>query len=287
MVDMGVALESSSFKFIITPGEFKNRAYTDSVLRSAVEGVDAVVAPKDMSTLKDVSVPGVLRVEKMRLDSVESILRSVKDGRNSEIYANSVIKTGRIEPKLVAFSQTFVQERKLLGLYNSKRLYKDFDFAGLSVHTSSIINYKGQEGRLVAFYLPPIVENIDKRELEIPLDNLRMRAIREESVILPTVNGNYEIKLGPVIRGAEAILENKSISTLRVLIDGAHRSFHMDMAGDETHVIDINGSDGGAPSMPIDINEVVMTSAKPAPDDRLLGRNEQAFRNLKWVAIDG
>lgn len=288
MVGMGVELEKTGFRFMISPNDFLNRTYHDSDLASKVKASDAVIALRDMSKLQDIHSPGSLSIELMKRTSLESLIRSVSNTHGSEVYAKAKIDVGRTSPVFAYSSQTFVQANKLLDLFLMRNFFREFDFPGLSKNPSYVVRYSGVEGKFVAFYVPPIVEMMDKTEMTVPLSNLRRRGEREDTLTLPSVNGDGIIVISEIVGAAEELMRNASINIIPVLRDGAHRSSLVGVAGTTIHTININGSEATATSVPIENSRVVMTTKKPEKlEDRLLGYNKDSWVNLKWIGIDG
>jgi hypothetical protein len=224
------------------------------------------------------------------------LIRSIPDNRGKEVYSGAMIRTGKISQSLVSNYQTFVQRDKLVGIYLLNRFFSYFDFAGMSSSESCVITSESKRGKYIALYLPPIVEYLPKETLKQPLENLTKRAEHEESIILPSFDGNGTINLKSIISKTREILENPQIQVVQVLRDGTHRAYTTNLAGTTLHMIEINGSMAEAPSVLIDTSDIIITTQKPELRDRFLGLRMEddkaaeravGWLDLKYVGIDG
>ncbi len=283
-------------KFSIDPSEVLNRATFGPGLTRLIRDSDAIVAPKDISGMvarapKDSQgrlEHGELKHNNMLMAELVDLIRDVTDMSGSKVYAEAQIKTGKVAQKNLYNYQTFVDLQKIGNLMTAPTFYSYFDFAGLKSIEACVLTYDDGDSKYTALYVPPIVEYMPKANVEVPLENLRRRAEKEDYAELPAFNGGgSRIALKPVISAFEAILRNRNILVLPILRDGTHRAYITNTAGTSMHAIIINGSIAMAPSVPRETEEIILTNGKPERrTDRFLGLDESGWVDLKGVGID-
>ena len=290
-------VERKQFKLFLRPEEFLNRVDCSSAIRKLIEDTDGIIAPKDMGRMvsSKEGTPGMKAV--LKIGELRELIRSIPDNRGKKVYSKATIRTGEISQSLVLNYQTFAQGDKILSIYKLNNFFRHFDFAGMANAEACVLTCEGKRGKYAAIYVPPIIEYLPKETLQEPLDNLIRRAEHEESITLPTSEGNGTIYLKDVVRDVtQEIMDNPEIKVVHALRDGTHRASLTNLAGTTLHVIEINGSMAMPPSVLRNTSDIIITTEKPKLEDRFLGiRIEQGkpeaqavgWLNLKYVGIDG
>ncbi len=121
---------------------------------------DLVVPLRDVKSVEDMAF--------VRQDVLEALLRAIPLRNLEETifpYAQASIEMYGIEPKGLTVGQTFVLKDKLLGIMTSmSSVFKEYATKGLSkMPPAQVYGLDKNGGKVMAFYIPPIVEYHDGR----------------------------------------------------------------------------------------------------------------------------
>ncbi len=129
--------------FRIDRKEFKNR--------TNIEIYAEYIIP-----FRDLEKEHIGRIEVMKKETLDRLLKSIPLVNGEYPYKDSVIKVGRINPSLVYIGQTFVQKNKLEAIITLGNDFTNLMYSGLSKLNPLIIYDK--KGEFASFYIPPIIE---------------------------------------------------------------------------------------------------------------------------------
>lgn len=280
------------FRISIEPKELLDRVSFGSGARAIKEELrdaNAVVSLVDINNkLQESKETGCASLEfrKMPKADLESLLRSIPNGKGELVYATSMLASSYISHDSLLNYQTFVHLPGLLDINQLSQLFDSFSFSGVHNAAAYVAVYKDRGLRYVAFYVPPIVETVLKESVAIPLDNLRKQT--DSEVVLQAYDGHQSIRLANVTGMWTGIMSNDAVKSVQVVRDGTHRLYLAHACGAPQYVITANGVLGDAPSVPVPTLMIAMTSSKPErKENRYLGLNEEGWTDEKFVGIDG
>jgi hypothetical protein len=281
------------FKLYLPKTDFLNRVYSGNFLERQLRDVEAVISPRDVGRImiaaRHVEGPKPnLTITFFEKEALADFIRSTKDSSGREVYQTGRIVTGRIQPSLLFSFQTFAQQDKLVGIHGLKNLFGNVDNPGIGKMPACIMRLDAGSTSYVAIYVPPIVEHIPCTEFKQAKENFEARMEHEDGITLPAVDGNGALSFRVLHKKISDLLDSKPGLVLQVVRDGVHRIINAEGIGTTMHTITINGAISGAPSIPIELNDVIITLEKPKKrEDRFLGLVEGNWVDLKGRGIDG
>ena len=131
-------------------------------LHQNFEGYNAVIPLRDVVEIEHVAL--------FRQEVLEELIKNIPLRNNENAifpYAEAKIENYGVEPKGLMVGQTFALEGKILSImWNMGKVFENYVMKGISKMPPVQVYGKDADGqKVMAFYIPPIVERHDNRDI--------------------------------------------------------------------------------------------------------------------------
>lgn len=284
---------TAELKLHLDKERFLNNVYHDSSLAKKLDDVDTIISLKDLVAIAEREQVQDISFMPIKTGELINIIRSVKDLYGTEVYANSKIGIEYSLGSNFAYSQAFIEVKKLfVNIPNMNGFFNSFEIPGICDAMPSFIKLEHNSERYMAFYVPPVIEVTDSTYMDEPLEHLRARAEEQPVIRFRIFNpkdgsASYtEFNLHDAVLAAERMRESGN-GTMAVLRDGAHRAYVTSMAGARIPKIIISNSDAELKSVPVKASDLLLVAEKPERrEDRFFGLHNREGKEVGWLRLE-